>query len=72
MLWKIQRLFASLTGPTGRDDSEKEPLTAAYVASLTGLLVSRKIGLSTWVWAVRARPASVCGRGGSYGLASWM
>lgn len=66
MIWRAKRLWLAATGPTGRDADERESLTASYIARLSALLVSQKIGLWTWIWALRARPASVCGRGGSF------
>ncbi len=72
MLWKLKRLLSAASGPTGRDVDEKEPMSIGYSVALTKLLVSGKIDLSTWVWALRARPASVCGKGGTYGIAEWV
>lgn len=72
MIWRAKRLWDAATGPTGRDVADREPLTAGYCIELTKLLVSGKIGLWTWVWAMRARPASLCGCGGSYALSEWI
>ncbi|WP_207481784.1 hypothetical protein [Arenibaculum pallidiluteum] len=71
MLGWLNRLLTSAFGHTGRDPDEREPLSCAYVASLSGLLSDGLIPVHTWVWALRARPASVCGRGGSYAVTSW-
>lgn len=72
MIWRAKRLWHAATGPTGRSADERETLDRGYFAQLTGLLILRKIGLWTWVWALRARPASICGRGGAYALADWL
>ncbi|WP_207485247.1 hypothetical protein [Arenibaculum pallidiluteum] len=71
MLGWLNRLLTSAFGNTGRDPEEREPLSCTYVASLSKLLADGLIPARTWVWALRARPASVCGRGGGYAVASW-
>ncbi|WP_207485553.1 hypothetical protein [Arenibaculum pallidiluteum] len=69
MLGWLNRLLTSAFGHTGRDPDEREPLSCAYVASLSGLLADGLIPVHTWIWALRARPAAVCGRSGSYAVA---
>lgn len=34
----------------------------SYLVALTELLIRREIGVSTWLWAIRARPVVVAGR----------
>jgi hypothetical protein len=69
MLWRAKRLLAAATGPTGRDDAEREPISLGYCWRLAGLVWSGKVPAWVGIWALRARPASVCGRGGSYAVA---
>lgn len=70
--WWLRDVWASMAGPTGRCPEDREPFTWGYVEALTGLLVRRKLRVSTYVWALRARPSSVCGIGGTYAVAFWI
>lgn len=65
-------LWHSATGPINRDPADIEPLSWHYVRSLTDLLLSRRLHLSTYLWGLRARPASICGIGGTYAVAAWI
>lgn len=71
-LWHLQELWHCATGATGRDQEQIEPLTWSYLGRLAMLFWQRKLRLSTFLWALRARPASVCGIGGSYAVADWI
>lgn len=68
--WWLCDVWVSIAGRIGRCPEDQEPLTWSYVEALTGLLVQRKLRVATFVWALRARPSSVCGIGGTYAVAS--
>lgn len=71
LIW-WSHLWRCATGPTNRDPADIEPLSWHYVRTLTDLLLSRRLHLSTYLWGLRARPASICGIGGSYAVAAWI
>lgn len=70
--WWWQEVWLNATAPTGRLAEDREPLSWTYLRALAGLLASRRLRVATFIWALRARPASVCGIGGSYAVAPWI
>ena len=67
-----RHLWQCATGPINRDPAEVEPQSLDYLLTLTGLLFRRRLHLATYLWGLRARPACICGIGGTFSVASWV
>ena len=70
--WYWRNLWHCATGPINRDPADIEPPSLDYALTLTRLLFRRRIRLSIYLWGLRARPACICGIGGTYTVASWI
>jgi hypothetical protein len=70
--WRLRELMVTILWPSTCPAEEREPLSFDYVWKVVCLIAFGHLRLTTGLWALKNRPAAVCGNGGSFAVAKWL